>query len=236
MNTKIAPFDNNDVRMALKHAIDREAILKTILRGYGAVGNDHPISPANEFHASEIPQRKYDPEKAKYYAKKAGLDNLKVELSAAEAAFAGALDAAVLAREHAAKAGIEIVVKRVPNDGYWSNIWRKAPWCMCYWGGRPTEDWMFSTAYAADASWNDTYWKHDRFNELLIQGRAELDSKKRRAIYVEMQQICRDEGATLVPLFNNYVFACTDKLQHGPKLAGNWDLDGMKIPERWWYA
>ncbi len=236
MNTKIAPFDNNDVRMALKHAIDREAILKTILRGYGAVGNDHPISPANEFHASEIPQRKYDPEKANYHLKKAGLGKLKVELSAADAAFAGAVDAAILAKEHAAEAGIEIEVKRVPDDGYWSAIWRKAPWCMCYWGGRPTEDWMFSTAYAAEAAWNDTYWKHDRFNELLIQGRAELDSKKRRAIYVEMQQICRDEGATLVPLFNNYVFACTDKLQHGPNLAGNWDLDGHKVHERWWFA
>ena len=37
MHTKKAPFDNNDVRLALKLAIDREAILKTVLRGYGIV-------------------------------------------------------------------------------------------------------------------------------------------------------------------------------------------------------
>jgi peptide/nickel transport system substrate-binding protein len=236
MHTKKAPFDNNDVRLALKLVIDREALLKTVLRGYGVVGNDHPISPANEFHASELPQRKYDPEKAKYHVKKSGVGTLKVKLHAAEAAFAGATDAAVLTKEHASKAGIDIQVVRAPNDGYWSNIWTKVGWSMCYWGGRPTEDWMFTTAYAADAAWNDAHWEHKRFNELLIEGRGELDPKKRREIYVEMQRIVRDEGGTAVPLFNNYVFACSDKTQHGPNLAGNWDLDGAKINERWWFA
>jgi peptide/nickel transport system substrate-binding protein len=236
MHTKQAPFDNNDVRLALKLAIDREAILKTVLRGYGIVGNDHPISPANEFHAGELPQRAYDPEKARYHVKKSGVGTLKVKLHTAEAAFAGATDAAVLCKEYASKAGIDIQVVRAPDDGYWSNTWTKVGWCMCYWGGRPTEDWMFSTAYAADAAWNDAHWEHERFNKLLIEGRAELDSKKRREIYVEMQRIVRDEGGTVVPLFNNYVFACKDKVQHGPHIAGNWDMDGMKINERWWFA
>ena len=69
MRTDMAPFDNVDV-LALKLAMDREAILKTVLRGYGNVGNDHPISPANQFHASELPQRAYDPDKAKFHLKK----------------------------------------------------------------------------------------------------------------------------------------------------------------------
>ncbi len=236
MHTKKAPFDNNDVRMALKLAINREIILKTVLRGYGVVGNDHPISPANEFHASELPQRVYDPDKARYHVKKSGVGTLKVKLHSAEAAFAGATDVAILCKEHAAKAGIEIEVVRVPNDGYWSNVWTKVAWCMCYWSGRPTEDWMFSTAYSADAAWNDAHWEHERFNKLLVQGRAELDPKKRREIYVEMQRIVSDEGGTVVPLFNNYVFACKDNVNHGPHIAGSWDLDGARINDRWWFA
>ncbi len=63
----------------------------------------------------------------------------------------------------------------------------KKEWCAVFWGGRPTEDMMFSTAYAADAAWNDTFWKNKRFNELLVAARAELDEKKRRQMYVEMQ-------------------------------------------------
>ncbi len=235
MRTDQAPFDNNHVRMALKHGLDREALLQTVLRGHGAVGNDHPISTSNRFHASDLEQRSYDPDKAKFHLKKAGLTELSVPLHAADAAFAGAVDAAVLYKEHAAKANIDIEVVREPNDGYWSNVWMNKPWCMCYWGGRPTEDWMFSTAYAEGASWNDTFWKHERFNKLLVEARAELNEDKRRDMYGEMQLILRDEGGVVVPLFNNYVFAMSNKVQHGT-LQGNWDMDGTKCIERWWFA
>jgi peptide/nickel transport system substrate-binding protein len=37
MRTDMAPYDNNDVRLAMKYAIDRENILKVILNGYGTL-------------------------------------------------------------------------------------------------------------------------------------------------------------------------------------------------------
>ncbi len=236
MRTDTPPFDNNDVRLALKYALDREALLQTILRGHGVLGNDHPIGRSNTFHASELPQRQYDPDKAKFHLRKAGVSNLSVNLSAADAAFAGAVDAAVLYKEHAASAGIDINVVREPNDGYWSNVWLHKPWSAVYWGGRETEDAMFSTAYAAGAAWNDSFWTHDRFNELLITARAELDQKKRRDLYVEMQQIVSDEGGVVVPMFANYVFAMSTKVEHDESMAADKDLDGTKGMERWWFG
>ncbi len=94
---------------------------------------------------------------------------------------------------------------------------------------------MFSTAYSDGAPWNDTFWKHDRFNQLLIAARSELDEAKRREMYVEMQEIVRDEGGVVIPMFANYVFAMSKKVEHGP-MAANWDLDGNKGMERWWFA
>ncbi|MBS1270850.1 MAG: Glutathione-binding protein GsiB [Gammaproteobacteria bacterium] len=233
MRTDMAPFDNNDVRLALKYALDREALLDTILLGHGYLGNDFPIGKASRYYAEEIPQREYDPDKAKFHLKQAGMSSLKVDLSAADAAFAGAVDAAVLYKEHAAKAGIDINVVREPNDGYWSNVWLKKPWCAVYWGGRPTEDWMFSTAYAAGAPWNDSFWEHERFNKLLTDARAELDEAKRREMYVEMQTIVRDEGGVVVPLFNNYVMALSTNVGH-EQMGNNWSMDGFRAIERWW--
>ena len=229
-----APYDNNDVRLALKYAVDREQLLDKILRGYGVVGNDHPIGANQRYHATELPQRTYDPDKARFHIKKAGLQGHTFKLHAAEAAFNGATDAAVLFKEHASKCGIKIDVVQEPSDGYWSNVWIKKPWCMCYWGGRATEDWMFSTAYAADTPWNDSKWKHDRFNQLLVAARAELNSAKRRDMYLEMQSIVRDEGGVVIPVFADIVEACSTKLGHGP-IAANMELDGMRVAERWWF-
>ncbi len=236
MRTDLPPFDNNEVRLALKYAVDRETLLQSVLRGHGVLGNDHPIGRSNRFHANELEQRTYDPDKARFHLKNAGLSSLKVDLSAADAAFPGAVDAAVLYKEHAAKPGIEINVVREPNDGYWSNVWLKKPWCAVYWGGRPTEDWMFSTAYAAGAPWNDTFWEHERFNQLLVAARAELKEVKRREMYVEMQRLVRDEGGVVVPMFANYVFAMSYKVQHDESMGADKDLDGTKGMERWWFA
>ena len=94
---------------------------------------------------------------------------------------------------------------------------------------------MFSTAYAEGASWNDTFWKHKRFNVLLKAARAELDNTKRREMYFEMQTIVRNEGGAVIPMFASDLHAATKKLRFG-KVAANWEFDGLKAAERWWFA
>lgn len=234
MRTDTAPFDDNNVRMAVKHAIDREQLLATILHGYGAIGNDQPISAAYPFFNADLEQRSYDPDKAKYHLKQSGLTELSIELHAADAAFAGAVDSAVLIAEQARKAGISITVKREPNDGYWSDVWMKKAFCACYWPGYPTPDSILTQAYAAGASWNDTYWDHSRFNELLVAARSELNGTLRTEMYADMQRILRDEGGLLLPVFANDVFATSDKVGHA-KLSANYDVDGRMYFERWWF-
>ena len=236
MDVRQAPFDNNDVRMALKLGMDRELFVKTVLRGYGSLGNDHPIGTSQNYHASNLPQRQYDPEKAKWHLKKAGQSGLNVELSAADAAFAGAVDASQLYAESLKKAGIKLTVKRASGDGYWANTWMKVPWSASYWGGRPTADWMFTIGWAAGGNWTETFWNNARFEELLVAGRAELDEAKRGAIYQEMQAICRDEGGAVIPCFANNVDAASDKLGRPAKMGGNWELDGSRSISRWWFV
>lgn len=233
MITTAEPFTDNNVRLAVKHAINRQEILDKILQGYGSLGNDHPISPSYRYYA-DLPQRGYDPDKAKHHLKKAGMDSLDVNLSASDAAFGGAVDAAVLMKEHAQPAGININVVREPADGYWSNVWGKKPWCMSYWGGRPTENWMFSIGYAEGAAWNATKWSHERFNKLLAESRAELNQEKRAEMFAEMQHLVRDEGGVVVPVFADYIDGVRKEIGHG-KLASNWDLDGLRLAERWWF-
>jgi len=236
MLTNQAPFNDVNVRKALKYGIDRQEMVDKILQGHGMIGNDHPIGPANQYLATEIPQIELDLDKAKFHMKEAGLTELNVELSASDAAFTGAVDASQLYQASAKSAGININVVQEPADGYWSNVWLKKGWCACYWSGRATEDWMFSTAYESGVPWNDTHWENARFQELLLTARAELDSNKRREQYTEMQLICSQEGGTVIPMFANTVDAASTKLAHGPDIGNIWQMDSSRLTERWWFA
>ena len=51
-----------------------------------------------------------------------------------------------------------------------------------------------------------------------------------------MQRIVRDEGGVVVPMFASYVWVRDKKVAHGPNVASNWDMDGNKMLERWWFA
>ena len=235
MMTDIEPYSNNDVRLGLKYAIDREELLNKILRGYGTLGNDHPIAPIMRYYAKELPQREFDLEKARFHFKKAGLEGYTFKLHVADKAYPGAIDTALFMKESAAKAGINIQVVREPDDAYWTSVWRHKPWSFCSWSGRVTEDMMFSTAYAEDAKWNDAHWKHEKFNKLLKAGRIELDDTKRREIYTEMQKIVRDEGGTVVHLFTDHVIAASSKLKFEAPMAGHFEMDGQRGSEKWWF-
>lgn len=213
MHADTAPFDNNELRMALKLSINRADMVDKILRGYGSIGNDMPINKAYPLFDASIPQREYDAAKAAEHYKKSGHDGSPIILRVADGAFPGAVDAAALFQESARAAGIPLEIKREPNDGYWSEVWNKQPFCASYWGGRPVQDQMYSTAYLSSADWNDTRFKNPEFDALLNKAKGELDNDKRKALYSKMGMMVRDTGGLICPMFNDFVDAVSDKVQ-----------------------
>lgn len=211
-----APVDNKDLRLALKYAIDREEMVQRILGGYGSVGNDTPISKAYPFF-TEIEQRKYDPDKAAFYYKRSGHSGT-VLLHTSDVAFPGAVEAAQLYQQSAAKAGITLEIKREPGDGYWSQ-YEKMPFHASFFGGRATQDLTFSIEYLSKAPWNESHFSNEKFDQMLLQARGEFDTDKRKKLYGDMGEILRDEGGVIIPMFNDYIDAT------GPQLGG-WAADG----------
>lgn len=205
MHVDTAPFDNNDLRMALKLSINRAEMVEKILGGYGTPGNDFPINAAYPLFDDTIAQREYDAAAAAEFYKKSGHDGSPIELRVAPGAFPGAVDAANLFAASANAAGVPLQVKLEPDDGYWSDVWNVQPFCASYWGGRPVQDQMYTTAYLSTAEWNDTRFKNAKFDELLLAARGELDEAKRKGNYSEMAHILRDEGGLICPMFNDWV-------------------------------
>jgi peptide/nickel transport system substrate-binding protein len=226
-----APFDNNDLRLALKYAMNREEMLEKILFGYGSVGNDTPINGAYPlFQAHE--QRTYDPDKAKFHYQKSGHSG-SVLLRTSDVAFTGAVDAAQLYQQSCAAAGITIEVKREPGDGYWSEVWNKQPFSTSYWGGRSTQDQMYSTAYYSKADWNDTRFFNEKFDQMLLAARSELDEAKRKQMYFDMGTIVRDEGGLILPMFNDFIDASGAKAGGFNVHPAGEMMDGYALAECW---
>ncbi len=230
-------YQDNDVRMAMKLAIDRQDFVDKILNGFGSIANDQPIGAAYPDHNPNLVQHEYDPDKARSLMKKAGMEGHKHRLHVSETPFAGATDGAQLFSQHAKAAGIDIEVAREPEDGYWSKIWGQTPFFAERWSGRANEDLMLTLAYSRESigSWNATAWDNDAFNVALKEARGEKDDQKRRELLWECQAILSADGGMIAPVWADYIDAKSSKVSTGSEVAGDWDLDGNRAAERWWF-
>lgn len=231
----VAPFSDKNFRLALKHALPRQEFLDKVLYGFGHIGNDNPIGPLMPSFDPSIAVNNFDLDKARFYMKQAGMEGgVSVDYSAADTAYTGALDAAVLFQESFAKIGVKMNIIREPNDGYWTNVWLMKPFCASYWGSLSTEDMILSYAWTSKAPWNDAHWSDPRVDKLVLDARAQLDPAKRSEIYRDVQAIISTEGGHLIPGFGNNVAAANDKIGTPDKVSGLWEMDGAFFVKRWW--
>lgn len=228
-----APFDNADLRLALKLAIDREDVLARVYGGQGRIGNDTPIPPNDPLFAADIAQNSYDPEKAAELFRKSGFSGT-LTLRTSEAASAPAVDMAALFKEHAAKAGITIEVVREPADGYWSNVWGQAPFHATVWAARPTADMILTTAYSTGSPGNDTHWSNAGFDKAIAAARSEADEAKRREYYVEAQRILSSDGGAIIPVFGDVIEGLSSEVQG--YVPGTQPLANFRAAEQVWFA
>ncbi|WP_434651647.1 ABC transporter substrate-binding protein [Pseudomonas sp. R3-56] len=194
------PGKSPEFTQAMKLLLDREQIKSAIFRGYARVGNDHPIAPGARFFNADLPQRAYDPEQARSLLKKAGMESISMPLMCSPAA-TGSVDIAVLLQQSAKEAGLKLNVNRLPSDGYWSNHWAKHPLSFGNINPRPNADMLFSQFFQSSAPWNESGWKNEQFDQLLIQARGETDEAKRGKMYADMQVLVHEHGGIGVPVF-----------------------------------
>lgn len=191
---------NPDFVLAMKHLLDRELIKRALFRGYATVANDQPIPPFSPYFNPDIPQRTFDPDRARFLLKRAGLVGTRLPVYVSPAANVS-VDMGSILQEHAAQVGLNLAVNRVPSDGYWSTHWMKHPLTFGNTNPRPTADLMFSVFFQSQASQNEAGWKSPRFDRLLLEGRHATDPARRKAIYGEMQWMIHQQGGLGIPVF-----------------------------------
>jgi len=227
-----APGNNPDFLETIKLLQNRKRLVRSLVKGHGGPGNDHPIGPAYGVdHCAELEQTVLDHDKAKFHLKKSGISEM--EVIASDAGGAASVDMALLLQSEASKIGLDLKVKKVPPDGYWGNVWMNSPFHISGWNMRPTAYVMLELAYAPDAPWNESVWKNERMGKLLTETRSTTDPGKRAQLFCEMQGMIRAEAGSPLPLHTSYLDAASNKVKGipGVPLA---QLGGCEYPEFVW--
>jgi peptide/nickel transport system substrate-binding protein len=206
------PGMSPDFVLAMKHLFNREQMIKSIVQGYGVVANDQPISPSNRFYFKGIKQRAYDPEKAKWHVQKANLGGAAIPVVVSPAA-TNSVEIALVMQHAARQIGLNLDVRRMPADGYWSSHWMKHPVGFGNVNTRPSADLALTLFFKSDAPWNEAGWKNEKFDQLLVAARGETDQARRTQMYADMQVLIHDEGGIGIPMFMSSIDGHVSKLK-----------------------
>ncbi|VVD70443.1 extracellular solute-binding protein [Pandoraea eparura] len=212
MRDNLGPVKNPNFVMAMKYMLDREAILKASMRGYGTIANDQPVQANNRYYLAGLPQRPFDLDKAKFHLQKSGMAGMTLPLIASTAA-TGSVEMAQILQLSAQKIGLNLDIKRMPADGYWSNHWAKHPLSYGNINPRPTVDLMFTLFFKSDSPTNESGWKNEKFDQLLVAARGETNEGKRKQMYGDMQTLVHEQGGVGIPIFNESLDGFSNKIK-----------------------
>ena len=199
MRKDTGPGQNEDFILAMKYLFDRQQLKKTVALDHAVLANDQPIDPTNRFYFAGLPQRPFDLDKAKFHLQKSGVTG-KVPVVASPAALYS-VEIALVLQQTAQKIGLDLDVKRMPADGYWSNHWLNSPVGFGNVNPRPSADTILTQFFKSDAAWNESRWKNPKFDQLLVAARGEVDLAKRKQMYADMQTMIHEEAGIGIPLF-----------------------------------
>ena len=186
----------------VKCLLNREQIRQSVFLGFSRIGNDQPIPPESPYFNTQLPQRRHDPEKARFLLKRSGFLDETIPLVCSPAALAS-VDIAVVLQYAAARIGQKMAVQRVPADGYWTQYWMKTPLGFGNINPRPAPSLTFEVGFASKSPWNESRWCNPQFDTLLREAKSTRDDARKRQLYWDMQALVSSGSGVCIQNFTN---------------------------------
>jgi peptide/nickel transport system substrate-binding protein len=221
------------VRQALAYAMDRRPILEYLWRGF-AQSADSILPVQSWAYTNEVATHAYDPLRARQILDDAGYKpvngirfHLVMKTSTTEESTR--LIAAVLQQQLRA-VGIALDIRSFEFATFYSDITKGAFQLYSLRWIAQNEDpdifeYAFDSAKFPPQGANRGYFSDPRVDDLIAQGRKELDQTKRRAIYLQIQRILAEQ----LPSLN--LWYLDNVLVHNPRVtnltlnpSGNYDF------------
>jgi peptide/nickel transport system substrate-binding protein len=229
MNESYPPLADAHVRRAISYAIDRKAIIKSVLFGFGKPANSF-LPPQVPFYDPHSPGLQYNLTKAKAELAKSKFQNgFKIEmLVGAGAQVENAMGQIIQAALK--NLGIDVTFKTQDTSTEFQSIQsRKYQLAFSYWTmdiADPDELVTFSIDPAGGAQQFFSGYKNQAAINLSHQAQKEPSPAKRRALYAKIQRIAANDAFQGFLYYSPFRWAYTSKL-HGffVQPLGNYHLE-----------
>jgi ABC-type transport system substrate-binding protein len=194
MNTRDKPFSDIKVRQAVAHAINKKALIETVLEGL-ATPLTGPIPSGCDYYTSEVASYPYDPAKAKALLKEAGYPN-GFETTLYTFIWGPAVDVVTAIQGMLAEVGIKAKIQADEPSANFEKVWTGNTPIAFFRLTRSSEPNAYLQTQLHPESfpqWNFGHYKNPQVTGLMKQGMATSDKAKRKDIYNKLQKIIMDE-------------------------------------------
>lgn len=212
MRTDMDPFKDPRVRRAVALSLDRDKLVKGLLRGRAQPGNDSPFAPVYPSTDTSVEQRKQNIAEAKQLLEAAGIKSgTKVPLATQR--FQEVPQYAQLVQNAAKEIGIEIELNVMDSGAYYGDaVFGKSTWLdsvmgITDYGHRGVPNVYLSAPLRSDGSWNAAHFKNKEYDTLAAGYVAALDLEAQKAAAGKIQKLLLEETPIIFGYFYDHLSA-----------------------------
>lgn len=195
LNTQREPFDDERVRQAIYHALDRQELLDVANEGYGIPLNGGYLPPDRWGGLQEPVYGEPDLEKARELLADAGYpDGFEAELTVIGSS-AFQLRQSEVEQAQLAQIGIDITLN--PVDAQVSRDLTESGEFDMYQSGfglRADPNERFTAAFHSEGGLNWAKWSDEEFDRLIEEARVISDQEERAELYEQADRILAERG------------------------------------------
>jgi peptide/nickel transport system substrate-binding protein len=230
LNTRNPILKDRRVRQALNYAVNKEAIIRDILKGTAIVAAS-PLSPVYGAYAEPGVQRyPYDPDKAKALLKEAGHPNgfdLTFFVPESGSGMQSPVEMGTVIQANLAAVGVRAKIQTMEWGAYLKKYLDGPDMAEMSWNpsiGDP--DHMMYMLLSSDRfppAFNAGFYQNQRVDDLLRKGRTTIDEKERVPLYREAQKLVTEDAPWIIVDHGKQVIVYRKRVQ-GFKLHPNFDI------------
>jgi peptide/nickel transport system substrate-binding protein len=214
-NFDMKPFGDLRVRQAIAHAIDTKALLSGVMNNIGTAGGglESTVIPGS----AKIDPYKFDPALSKKLLAEAGYpDGFSVDFYVPTGRYINDKQLGEAIQAQLAKVGIKANLQSPEFGAYSAMLRQKNKIPMFLLGkGSPTGDLDFTLSINVQSEGSGNYgnYRNPKIDQLILDQRKEVDTKKRYELLRQILQLSYDDVPWIVLFYENQIFGVRDNVR-----------------------